>query len=126
MGWVTTFLQMLPAIMAAITQLWPLIQGIINALKLKATTGSMMAASSTEWWLYCPGQALAGTAGMALLLCLQPRSNAMARAWRKEKAAEQAALGQVLASREQAAKAFQLRASMMSLAPEHQAIVKGN
>ncbi len=123
MGWITTLIQLIPTIMAVITQLGPLIQAIINAINHKAASGSFMAASNPDWWIYCPGQALAGTAGAALILCLQPRMNAMARAYREIKEAEDAATEMILANRNQTAKAFRLKASLAALSPEHQQIV---
>lgn len=126
MSWITTLLQFLPVLMGAITQLMPLIQAIINAINHKSAALAGRAMAESDWWLYVPGQALAGTAGMAALLCLQPRANAMAKAWHAAEAAKTSAMNQILNSREQAAKAFQLRAELMSLAPEHRKIVIGD
>ena len=123
MGWITTLLQLLPAIMAAFTQLMPLIQAIINAFTHKAATGNWVAATDPNWLLYVPGQTLIGTAIAGVILCLQPRANEMARFWREAKEAERIGLAQLQESRKQAAKAFQLRSELESLSPVHQASV---
>lgn len=111
MAWLTTLLQMIPAVMAAISQIAPLIQAIINMLNHRAAVAAGgLGASETEWWLYGPGQIAAGTLAAIIVGSLQPRANAMARAWYSQSARESLR-----------AKLFEINEQIALLPAEHQA-----
>lgn len=123
----TRFIQAIPALVALIPQVLALIEAIQNAFAHKAAVAAGLSmASETQWWLYVPGQAAAGAAvSLALLALLQPRMNAMAAAYRREQAAEAAALQMVLAEREQLHKANILAAQVAALSPACQQVARG-
>lgn len=85
MGWLTTLLQFLPTLIGLIPQilaLWKAIQNAISHQAAAAANPAFAAANETQWWLYVPGQIAAGAVvSGAIITALQPRANAMARAW---------------------------------------------
>lgn len=123
MAWI---IQFLPTLISLIPQILALIKAIQNALSHQAAVASGLAsASDVQWWLYVPGQALAGTVVTGLLiLLLQPKANAMGRAYRSQCSLEAAAVKELVARRNQLGVAYQLRAEVSALSPEHQEIVK--
>lgn len=75
MGWITAILQALPAILAAISQLWAIIGPLINHQKAAALAAAGQAVSSTDYHVYVTGQAGAFTALALGLACCQPTAN---------------------------------------------------
>lgn len=132
MSWILALLKNMPAIMAAIQTLIAIFtakSAMANHAAFQASVAAGNAMAASDWNWYVAGQgggAAAAAVGAIALACCQPTANRVFAAFAREQAATEAALGQVLNSREQAAIAFQLRSQMLSLSPECQAIVKGN
>jgi len=84
MGWITAILQALPAILAAISQLWAIIGPLINHQKAAALAAAGQAVSSTDYHVYVTGQAGLFTAVAAGLACCQPTANRAFRLLRQQ------------------------------------------
>ena len=131
MSWILMLLKNLPAIMAAIQTLLAIFgakAAYANHVAYGAKTAAGEVLAASDWNLYVAGQggvaALLGVGAIAMA-CVQPSLNRVFAAFVREQQAEKVALNQILSERDGAAQAFALRAQMMRLAPEHQAIVVG-
>lgn len=75
MGWILTLLQSLPAILAAISQVWAIIGPLINHLKASTLAASGEVVATTDYHLYVTAQAAGFTVLALALACCQPTAN---------------------------------------------------
>lgn len=75
MGWILTLLQSLPAILAAISQIWAIIGPLLNHQKAAAMALAGQAVSATDYHTYVTAQGAGFTALAAALACCQPTAN---------------------------------------------------
>ena len=131
MSWILMLLKNLPAIMAAIQTLISIFaakSAMANHAAFQASVAAGNLASSADWNLYVAGQGGGAAAlGVGAVACLigQGRQWRAHSALERQEAAEAVALSQIVSEREQAAKAYALRAEMSGLSPACQAIVRG-
>lgn len=91
MSWLTVILQSLPAILAAISQLWAIIGPLINHQKAAAMAAAGQAVSAADYHTYVTAQGAGFTALAAALACCQPTANRAFGLLRKRIADQQAA-----------------------------------
>ena len=131
MSWILMLLKNLPAIMAAIQSLIAIFTAkaaMANHAAFQASVAAGNALGAEQWNWYVAGQgggAAALAASAAAFACCQPTANRVFAAYQREQEIQSAIVAQAAAEREQAARAYALRAEMASLSPVCQQIVTG-